>query len=216
MTNKAIKVSTKPPEDELRVVCADGADLNVATATAVVGPYAGNGLALKSINKNTLGPGLALQHYTTALVDGAKAIQSNNLKEVEATLYAQGLALNAMFTSLMVKSAQNFNAGSNYMVVGGDYLKLALKAQNQSRMTFETLAAVKNPPIVYAKQANIANGPQQVNNTIHTHTGETKNSPSKILEQSHEQRMDTGTQSEASAGNSAVEAMAEMHRPTHS
>ena len=38
-------------------------------------------------------------------------------------------------------------------------MKLALKAQNQCRMTLETLAAIKNPPVIYARQANFANGP---------------------------------------------------------
>jgi hypothetical protein len=43
-------------------------------------------------------------------------------------------------------------------------MRLALKAQSQCRATLETLATVKNPPVLFAKQANIANGPQQVNN----------------------------------------------------
>jgi len=34
------------------------------------------------------------------------------------------------------------------------YMRMALKAQSQSRSTLETLSAVKNPPIVFAKQAN--------------------------------------------------------------
>jgi hypothetical protein len=41
-------------------------------------------------------------------------------------------------------------------------LRLAFKAQGQCRSTFETLALMKNPP-VFARNANIANGPQQVN-----------------------------------------------------
>jgi len=45
------------------------------------------------------------------------------------------------------------------------YLRLALKAQAQSRATLETLAAIKNPPVVFARQANINHGgQQQVNN----------------------------------------------------
>ncbi len=44
------------------------------------------------------------------------------------------------------------------------YLRLALKAQSQCRATLETLATIKNPPAVFARQANIAHGPQQVNN----------------------------------------------------
>lgn len=46
------------------------------------------------------------------------------------------------------------------------FLRLALKAQNQCRATLETLAGIKNPPVVIARQANInhGNGNQQVNN----------------------------------------------------
>jgi hypothetical protein len=42
---------------------------------------------------------------------------------------------------------------------------MALKAQNQCRMSLETLATIKKPPVVFARQANINNGgQQQVNN----------------------------------------------------
>ena len=44
------------------------------------------------------------------------------------------------------------------------YLRLALKAQSQCRATLETLAASRNPPIIFAKQANVTTGPQQINN----------------------------------------------------
>jgi hypothetical protein len=44
-------------------------------------------------------------------------------------------------------------------------MRLALRAQGQCRATLETLAAIKNPPVVFARQANINNGgQQQVNN----------------------------------------------------
>lgn len=45
------------------------------------------------------------------------------------------------------------------------YLRLALKAQSQCRATVETLAAIKYPaPVAFVRQANIADGPQQVKN----------------------------------------------------
>ena len=34
------------------------------------------------------------------------------------------------------------------------YMRLALKAQSQCRATLETLANIKNPPTVFARQAN--------------------------------------------------------------
>jgi hypothetical protein len=44
-------------------------------------------------------------------------------------------------------------------------MRVALKAQSQSRCTIDSLADIKNPRPVFAKQTNIANGPQQVNST---------------------------------------------------
>lgn len=45
------------------------------------------------------------------------------------------------------------------------FLKLALRAQSQCRATLEILALIKHPqPVAIVKQANIAAGPQQVNN----------------------------------------------------
>ena len=46
------------------------------------------------------------------------------------------------------------------------YLRLALKAQAQCRATLETVAAIQQPRRLVAQQANIAHGPQQVNNQV--------------------------------------------------
>ena len=43
-------------------------------------------------------------------------------------------------------------------------MRLALKAQSQCRTTIETLTILKNPTTIFARQANIAQGSQQVNN----------------------------------------------------
>ena len=44
------------------------------------------------------------------------------------------------------------------------FARMGFKAQAQSRANLEALAEIKNPRPVFAKQTNIANGPQQVNN----------------------------------------------------
>jgi hypothetical protein len=92
-------------------------------------------------------------------------------------------------------------------------MKLALKAQAQCRATIETLAAIKNPP-VFAKQANIANGPQQVNNgSAHPpRADENTTSPNKLLEQSDEQRLDPGTPPTAVRSDPALVAVETGHR----
>jgi hypothetical protein len=82
------------------------------------------------------------------------------------------------------------------------YMRMAMKAQSQCRMTLEKLATVKNPQVVFAKQANINNGgQQQVNNGIPTNptrAEETESSPSKLLEKHHGQWLDAGAQSSTS------------------
>ena len=94
------------------------------------------------------------------------------------------------------------------------YLRLALKAQSQCRATLETLATIKNPPVIYAKQANIANGPQQVNNGSLPASvgGETSIEPNKLLEQQHGERLDTGTQSAAIGADKAMATVGTIER----
>jgi hypothetical protein len=75
---------------------------------------------------------------------------------------------------------------------------LGLKAQAQCRATLQTLFEMKNPqPVAFVKQANIANGPQQVNNGVATepspHAGISANSSNELLGLSYEQRLDTRT-----------------------
>ena len=87
-------------------------------------------------------------------------------------------------------------------------LKLALKAQNQCRMTLETLSNIKNPPVVYVKQANIAHGPQQINNGLPaTHTAENQNQQNQLLTVDHGKTLDGSRTGETIGGNPKVEAV---------
>jgi hypothetical protein len=72
--------------------------------------------------------------------------------------------------------------GADYMPNFEIFMRVALKAQSQCRATLETLAAIKNPPLVYAKQANVTTGPQQINNGT-MRTGEKQIQPNKLLKE---------------------------------
>ena len=88
-------------------------------------------------------------------------VRHGDMSGPEAILVSQASALNSIFTEMARRSALNM---SEYIEASEKYMRLALKAQAQCRATIETLAEMKNPPLVIARQANIANGPQQVNN----------------------------------------------------
>jgi hypothetical protein len=90
-----------------------------------------------------------------------KRIQDGDMRKCEALLMGQAQALQSMFMSFARRALVQ-----EYQPNLESFFRMALKAQNQCRMTLETLATIKNPPIVFAKQANFAAGHQQVNNGV--------------------------------------------------
>ena len=153
-----------------------------------------------------------------ALIAEIRQVQSGNLGGPEATLTAQAITLNAMFTQLA------FHSSKMTLVDHIDrFTRLALKAQGQCRATLETLAAIKNPPVVFARQANIAHGPQQVNNAL-TFSTPAAGAPAREKNQKTEQnelleghgaRLDLGTTGSTSAGDQTLAAVGTLKRPTH-
>jgi hypothetical protein len=105
-----------------------------------------------------------LTECLNALTDAAERVNRGDLSDVEAILTAQSVTLNIMFAELTRRATLNMG---EYLDAADRYMRLALKAQGQCRATIETLAVMKNPAPVFAKQANIAHGPQQVNNAGH-------------------------------------------------
>jgi hypothetical protein len=98
---------------------------------------------------------------------------------------------------------------------------MAMKAQNQCRMTLETLNELKHPrqsTFVRAGQANIATGPQQVNNGPATdeptraRAREIESEPSKLLEQQNAERLECGTAGSTGSADSPVAAVASINR----
>ena len=117
------------------------------------------------------------------------AVNANDMTGMEAMLTAQAIALNVMFTELARRASLNLGT---HLDATETYIRLSLKAQSQSRATIEALGALKNPPVIYAKQANFAAGHQQVNNA----QAGIESSQIKQLEQQHVERMDGGAQSQ--------------------
>jgi hypothetical protein len=127
-------------------------------------------------------------------------------------LIAQANALQAMFVE-MARRALKQERTSHYET----HLRLALRAQNQCRATLETLAVIKNPTVVFARQANINNGgQQQVNNhgvpapASHACGQESSIQQSKLLETDDGQRMDSGAKGATSRADPVMASMGEV------
>jgi hypothetical protein len=109
------------------------------------------------------------------LRDQAKAVNLNDLSKAEAMLMNQATALQSLFARLTEKA---FSATT--LPHFDSFMRMALRAQNQCRATLKTLSGIKNPPVVIARQANIAHGPQQVNNGIASAAGRPRAGKNKI------------------------------------
>lgn len=103
-----------------------------------------------------------LMSIANAFGEQIEDMKNDNSSRPEDMLLVQAHTLDAISNNL---ASRAINAG--YVSQLEQYLKLALKAQNQSRATLEALDRIKNPKQVQiVGQANIANGPQQVNNQV--------------------------------------------------
>jgi hypothetical protein len=163
---------------------------------------------------------LDLTECVAALATEIRKARAGDLSGLEATLVAQAVTLNAMFTQLARQA-------SRMTIVDqiDRFTRLALKAQSQCRTTVEALASMRNPPsTVFTRQANIAHGPQQVNNAGAPQGGDAKKpTPSaenrqteqnEVLE-AHGKRLDTGTTPAPDAGDQAVATVGALHGSTN-
>lgn len=148
----------------------------------------------------------------------AGEVVGGDMSCIERSLTNQFLTLETIFANLAERSSRQ-----EYMKQMETYLRLALKAQAQARATAEALAMLKNPQ-PYIKQANIAQGNQQVNNMYantsahsgisersqahtHTHAGNSQVEPNKLLESQDDTTLDTRAPTAAVRADSTVEAL---------
>ena len=167
-------------------------------------------------------PGLALMEMVRELQAQGEAVNRGDFAVPERLLSAQALTLNAIFGELARRAALNMG---EHLDATDRYLRLALKAQSQCRATVETLAAIKNPPVVFARQANINNGGQQrVNNGAvpsprdqATHTEQTVSKPNELLEDATHGRTQLDTRATPAAGRAHQDlaAVGAVNRSTH-
>ena len=141
-------------------------------------------------------------HLQEEIEKSAEAVNGGDMKTVENMLFGQATALQTMFVNLAKRADCQQGRLGNIETL----MKLAFWAQNQCRMTLETLSNVKNPPVVYARQANITSGPQQINNGV-THTAEKNINQNELLEDTHVKRLDTRMQGQTGSLDTHMEAV---------
>ena len=197
---------TTPPKETQAAFCSLAALSPSINAAGVINSYQGN-LMGKDVDFH-------------AMVDGLrgtiKDVKGGDLSNLEGMLLCQATALQTMFSSLARRAEHQ-----EHLKQFDTFMVLALKAQAQSRATISALVELKHPKqATFVQQANIAHGPQQVNNgqpprctPAGTHAEETKTHPPELLEEHHGERLDTRATSKTSGDDPHLETVATVHRP---
>ncbi|TYP65365.1 hypothetical protein [Stutzerimonas stutzeri] len=147
--------------------------------------------------------------YVTELKQQANSIHANDMSRPETMLIAQAHALDGLFAKLANRA---FSVSS--LDVMERYMRLALKAQNQTRTTLQTLAELKAPKqVAFVRQANIGNQVQVNNGTAPTRAREIRNEPNELLEVTYGERLDTRATCSAGGANPAMATLEQQHRP---
>ena len=200
---KALHVNPKP-----------GADVDEAVADTIMRPGTAAARLVRAFNLHTVPEDtLTLRACIEEMNRQAGAIHAGDMKRPEAILITQAHALNAMFTNLAERAQQQTGIAQVQCLMG-----LALRSQAQCRSTLEALAEMKNPrPVAFVKQANIANGPQQVNNmeagnNLPARTKENPTQSNELLEVNHGERLDIGTAVSTSSPDNPLAALGALHR----
>jgi hypothetical protein len=89
----------------------------------------------------------------SALVEQIDEVAKGNMTRPEAMLLCQSHTLDFLFSELAQK-ANNQQHMPNYE----GFMRMALKAQNQCRMTLETLSNLKNPPRYFCQASEFFRG----------------------------------------------------------
>lgn len=143
------------------------------------------------------------------LRDQAAAVQRGDMAHAEGMLINQASSLQALFVRLSERAMEQA-----HMPNLEGFMRMALRAQSQCRATLETLSTIRNPPVVYAKQANFAAGHQQVNNGIPapTQAREIETEQTQLSGGTHELLPDARASGEASRTNPTLEALGKIDR----
>ena len=185
MTHKA---KAKPPASKannaLSIGQRDGETEFQAAARAIIAPSFRHGQAISQVYSthmkgSDVEPGLG--DYGEAVQAVIAKAEKGDLSFVSRTLASQALTLDAIFTEMARRMAQNMG---EYLQATETYARIAMKAQAGSRAALEALGKLHAPREQTVRHVHVNEGGQAViADQFHHHTGGNKNGQS--IEQPH-------------------------------
>jgi hypothetical protein len=137
MTKKSDSKASRPApaKDELNVQLEPGKSKERQLADVGLSPIAQGMATARLFTKPSFGE-LSMEGLMESLADHVTATKRGDLTSQKAMLACQAVALNTIFTEMARRAAANMG---EYLEATERYMRLALKAQAQSRATVEAL-----------------------------------------------------------------------------
>lgn len=196
----------KPNNRNINLPYQEGESLEKLATEYMLDPKTMGALVVEG-NAGSVSNQIEFEFAKGVIEQGVEEIKSGNLAKLEEMLYSQAVALNMMFTSLSRRAANQSN-----LDIRAGMTNLALKSQNQSRNTIQTLINLKQPnkTAFIKQQTNVAHGHQQINNGVLSEI--LLNKPNELLEAKDGKWLDAGTKGQNATADSTLEALGEVHR----
>lgn len=194
---------------QIKIPHQDGVTIEQVATEYVLDPQTLGALVIDG-NTASVSTQIDMEFARGVIGKGIEEIKRGDLSNLEAMLYSQAVALNVMFTSLSRRASIQHDFD-----IKASITSLALKSQNQSRNTIQTLINLKQPnqTSFIKQQTNVANGHQQINNGVEKASPEKLlNESIELLEVNHGKWLDGGTKAKTKGVNSELEALGEVHR----
>lgn len=198
------------PDDHMNLDADSNSGVGREMAETLLSTGFANARAIKALEGCKLPKDIDLPDILEALLGRVAATRGMGFERQEAMLLGQAVTLQHMFSRLIERASDQNLAEHHYQ-----FLKLALRAQNQSRATLQALGDLRTPRShVFARQANVAQN-QQINHTHATPADSSKftpNAQNELLEDDSDgQRLDSRTEGSTGRGDPALEAVATGH-----
>jgi hypothetical protein len=188
---RPLKLTRKPDQTE-----------DEAIAEKLLHPSSLSASVIEAYKINVQGDSVDFPLAAQILEREIERLKNGDLAKVEQMLLSQAVALEMMFVS-MARRAKVQEQLRQYET----HMRFALKAQNQSRATLQALVQLKQPSnTTFVKQANIAQGHQQVNNLA-----EKNITPQNELLKGNYAELDTGTTPTPTGTDTALETLGKIN-----
>lgn len=169
----------EPAKDVLQIEAQPGKSSERGLAEVALDPAAHALSIAEPFNRGSFGKRGVTETFAV-LVDQMKGVKEGDLSHYRSMLAAQAISLNSIFTELSRRAALNMG---DYLGATETYMRLALKAQAQSRATVEALERLANGREQTVRYVHVDNRGGQAVLAENVHTEGRRNG--KFDDQSH-------------------------------